>query len=306
MRQAAWRRRIMPASRRLCLLGVLVGCTSQAVIAADVSAEDIQAQRTGGEAAATLRQANERLATVPNDPQTRFIKASALADLGRADEAIVVLDKLAAAYPQRADVANNLGVLLARAGRLNEAREQLADAVRHAPVDASEYAEIQRNLGDVYLALAGQAYERAGNTAAARRDGVYQLLPVLSRIDQPRTARDAPGAAADELQTAARAVLTRRAKGRAAGDLQAVLSTYSERYEPPEPQSRAEWLTGLRDDLKTGSPGPAPAIVDLSATSDGATRIQADYRQADDAPEAAKHRAILVREDGQWRIVADR
>ena len=50
---------------------------------------------------------------------------------------------------------NNLAVLYARVGRLDDAREALVAALELRP-DAVVYA----NLGDVYMKLAERAYQR--------------------------------------------------------------------------------------------------------------------------------------------------
>lgn len=91
------------------------------------------------------------------NPQLRFLYGVAQADLGRASDAIDVFRQLAADFPELAEPHNNLAVLYASAGDLDKARAALEEAIRAAP----GYALAHENLGDLYLRLAGRAYERA-------------------------------------------------------------------------------------------------------------------------------------------------
>ena len=97
------------------------------------------------------------LAAVPRDPQLRFLRGVVLADLGRAQEASAVFEKLAEDFPELPEPHNNLAVMYAAAGELDKARVALENAVRALP----DYALAHENLGDIYLRMAGRSYERA-------------------------------------------------------------------------------------------------------------------------------------------------
>ena len=71
-------------------------------------------------------------------------------------EAIAIFENLRDDHPAMFEAHNNLAVLYAKLGRLNDARETLIAALELRP-DAVVYA----NLGDVYLQLAEKAYMRA-------------------------------------------------------------------------------------------------------------------------------------------------
>jgi Flp pilus assembly protein TadD len=110
-----------------------------------------------GQTAAALQKADEFLATKPNDAQMRFLKGVMLADAQRSAEAIAVFQKLIDDYPDLAEPYNNLAALYAAAGDYGRARVTLEQALRTNP----NYATAHENLGDVYAALASQAYARA-------------------------------------------------------------------------------------------------------------------------------------------------
>jgi Flp pilus assembly protein TadD len=60
-------------------------------------------------------------------------------------------------FPEMPEPYNNLAVLEAAAGRLDQARSLLDTALRHDPA----YRTAHENLGDVLMRLAQRAYEAA-------------------------------------------------------------------------------------------------------------------------------------------------
>lgn len=122
-----------------------------------------QAQRLSqsGEAAAALRLAEEALAQAPRDGRWRFLRGVLLADLARTDEALDVFTRLSEDYPELADPLNNIGVIRAGQGRLDEARVALEAAVRNDP----RHRQARENLGDVYVRLAIRLWEALAQSA---------------------------------------------------------------------------------------------------------------------------------------------
>ena len=124
-----------------------------------------------------MQLADLALSTRPKDPQMRFMKGVMLADSQRSAEARTVFEKLTDDYPDLAEPYNNLAALYAHAGDYPRARATLEQALRTNP----GYATAQENLGDVYVALAGQAYARAmqldpANTSAAPKLALARKL----------------------------------------------------------------------------------------------------------------------------------
>jgi len=97
------------------------------------------------------------VAARPREPQARFLRAVALADLGRGEDAMASLRAIVADYPELPEPRNNLAVLYAAGGNYALARTELELALATAP----DYAIAHENLADVYARLAVVHYERA-------------------------------------------------------------------------------------------------------------------------------------------------
>lgn len=92
----------------------------------------------------------------PVDPRARLLHGILLVHEGRKREAIGIFYELLGDHPNMFEAHNNLAVLYAEKGRLDDARKHLHAALEHQP-EATVYA----NLGDVYAKLASRSYERA-------------------------------------------------------------------------------------------------------------------------------------------------
>ncbi|MEN9905121.1 MAG: hypothetical protein RLZZ555_1686 [Pseudomonadota bacterium] len=119
-----------------------------------------------------------RLQARPRDPQLRFLKGVAQSQSGEAQAAQETFTALTQDYPELPEPYNNLAVLHAGAGHLEQARAALETAIRLSP----GYATAQLNLGDVYARLAARAWQRAlelepANPALRPRLQVLQQLP---------------------------------------------------------------------------------------------------------------------------------
>lgn len=136
-----------------------------------------------------------------NDIDARFLRGIALARLGKTDPAIDAFGKLAREYPQVPEYANNLAVLYAQKGEYEKARRWLEAAMSTHPA----YATAHRNLGDVYTALAAQAYSKALDQTGDSADlGV--------KLDLVTTLYDGPGATATLTQAKPSAATTPEAQ----------------------------------------------------------------------------------------------
>ena len=121
----------------------------------------------------------QRLQQAPQDPQMRLL-ASRLQDArGQTEKALDELEALTREFPELPEPHNNLAVIYARQGRLQEALASLQRAVQARP----DYAVALENLGDLYLGLALHAYEQARQSpspppsAARKAEALAPWLP---------------------------------------------------------------------------------------------------------------------------------
>lgn len=105
--------------------------------------------------------ANDRvdamLARNPKDAQARFLKGLVLSDQGKSTDAIEMFRGLTVDYPELPEPYNNLASLYAAGGQLDRARLALESAIAANP----NYSIAHDNLGDLYLRMASQAYDKS-------------------------------------------------------------------------------------------------------------------------------------------------
>ena len=126
----------------------------------------------------------------PDSPNVQLLHGVLLAREGKLAEAIAIFEDLRNEHPAMFETHNNLAVLYARLGRLDDARQALAAALELRS-DAVVYA----NLGDVYMKLAERAYQRAHELRdqdVAPSDGSEQ---VVAGSEPARTTGESPAAA---------------------------------------------------------------------------------------------------------------
>lgn len=137
------------------------------------------------------------LARDPEHPRLQLMDGILRMREGKPLEAIGIFKRLQRDHPDMFEAANNLAVLYAELGRLDDARKTLLSALARQP-EATLYA----NLGDVYRNLARRAYadaHRLGTEGDAPRRSPGQEKAAVSR-SQPicvRTAFGDRGAADD-------------------------------------------------------------------------------------------------------------
>lgn len=148
---------------------------------ADEYSDVSQLVRTGKFPEALAR-VDQFLGSQPKDPQMRFMRGVILRETGRTAEALTVFTRLTEDYPELPEPYNNLAVLRAAEGRLDEARLLLDSALRADP----GYATAHQNLGDVLIRLALRSYQAAAarvpaDAALQRR---LRLTAELVRADR--------------------------------------------------------------------------------------------------------------------------
>lgn len=167
---------------------LLFGLMALAAWADEVA--DIENLLRSGQQAEALRRTEAALAEQPRDGRLRFLKGVMLADAKRDDEAIRIFNSLTEDFPELADPYNNLAVIYAARGQLQAAQQALLVALRNDPT----HRAARENLGDVYLALAQQAWTVAqtqakGDDAELRRKlrlaREIQTVPAGAGLSRP-------------------------------------------------------------------------------------------------------------------------
>lgn len=91
------------------------------------------------------------------DVQLMFLRARALAALGRHDEAIDLYLKMTTLYPELPEPWNNLAAEYVKQGKLDMAQDALSMALSADP----NYGAAKANMGEVQLMLARQSFQAA-------------------------------------------------------------------------------------------------------------------------------------------------
>lgn len=126
-------------------------------------ADDIRLLLSRGDLPGALAAADRSLQVQPRDATLRFLRGVVLMDMRRDDDAVAQFTQLTHEYPELPEPFNNLALLHARAGRLEEARLSLRSALLNDP--GHQAARV--NLGQVHLLLAAKAWEQAASAATA-------------------------------------------------------------------------------------------------------------------------------------------
>ena len=130
-----------------------------------------------GRAEQALEQITDKAGKAPRDPQWRFLRGMAEANLGRTEQAIATYTQLTQEYPELPEPYNNLAVLYAGQNQLEKASAALQSAIRANP----QYAVAHENLGDIYIKLAQQSFAQAIKLAPAQQ---ARLQPKINSLQQ--------------------------------------------------------------------------------------------------------------------------
>lgn len=140
--------------------------------------DDAQKLAREGKSGEALALADSTIAQRPRDARMRFLKGVILTDQKRTAEAEAVFVALTVDFPELADPYNNLAVLYASEGRLNDALGALQAALRNDP----KHVAARENLGDVYLALAIEAWSAAQAGRPADEAALHRKLQLAREI----------------------------------------------------------------------------------------------------------------------------
>ena len=140
-----------------------------------------------GDLPGALERADKALAANPGDPDARFVRGVVLAELKRTPEAVAMFTQLTQDFPEMAEPYNNLAVIYAAQGEYDRARYALEQALRANPAYSTAY----ENLGDVYVALAIEAYQKSlgldarNNPVKAKLVVAREIAPAGARVKRP-------------------------------------------------------------------------------------------------------------------------
>ncbi len=145
--------------------------------------EEVQKLIAAGRSKQALERADEHLAKNPRNAQMRFVRGVILADMNDTDTARTVFEQLTEDFPELPEPYNNLAVLYAANGQLERARQSLEMALLARP----DYATAHENMGDVYLQMAADAYQRAsalqpGNRALSGKLALAREMVTKARV----------------------------------------------------------------------------------------------------------------------------
>ena len=139
---------------------------------------DVNRMINSGQWDKAQKEVDQRLQVAPTDPQMRLLLSRIQEAQGQTQAAMDTLQALTQSFPELAEPHYNLAVLLARENRHADALASLQAAVQARP----DYAVALENMGDVYAALASQAYAKAlqitpqQRRIQAKQLGIDQML----------------------------------------------------------------------------------------------------------------------------------
>jgi len=138
-----------------------------------------------GQHSQALERVNKALKAKPRDPQARFLKGIIVTEQGNSKEAIEIFTKLTQDYPELPEPYNNLAVLQAAVGRYEVARSLLLRSIEAQ----GNYITARDNLGDLYLAMAADAYTQALRLSPQDKDLQAKLAVARDAAAKLRAAR---------------------------------------------------------------------------------------------------------------------
>lgn len=311
-----------PNTRRAALAAALLFGAHCAFAAPADEAKSLMAQ---GQYAEALKKLDQHLAKNPQDAEARFARGLALTKLNRTPDAMKVFTDLTRDYPQLPEPYNNLAVLYAQQGDYEKARDALEAALATHP----SYATAHENLGDIYAALAGAAYNRALMLDQANQT-VRNKLNLISQLDRPvndvlavKGGNPHPAAAPVAPETAAPAAavepvdadtaaavsnaLLAWSKAWSTKDVSTYFAAYGEDFTPEGGLNRAAWEQQRRERISK----PAKIKVDLQNTQTvraGTDRVRASFLQvyeSDSFSDSVNKVLEFKLVNGAWKIVRE-
>ncbi len=140
----------------LWLLTATLAVAQERPLPLEVIIEQVEA----GDYATALEALDARVAADVNDVQAHFMRGLVLVEQGHRAEAETVFLQMTRLFPALPEAYNNLAALYVERGDYASALQTLHDAIEHTANDA-DMALLRSNLGDLYIAMAIDAYRHA-------------------------------------------------------------------------------------------------------------------------------------------------
>lgn len=272
--------------RNRLLAALFLSLCSPLLLAAAADVEEARALLGSGQLDNALSKIESHLSGSPDDAEGRFLRGLILVKLNKTADALKVFAELTRDYPQLPEPYNNLAVIYAQQGDYEKARDALEAALATHP----SYATAHENLGDIYAALAGAAYNRALSLDQANQ-GIRTKLNLVSQLDTqdrnavPRTALTvsepslpppaAPTPPTTKPETdAVTAAVQAWAKAWGARNLDAYFAAYDGDFKPENGLARGDWESQRRERIKK------PQNISVSVSNIAITRVDGDRMQA--------------------------
>ena len=147
--------------------------------------EEVRKLIAAGRTKQALAFADEHLVKNPRNAQMRFVRGVILSDMNDTAAARSVFEQLTEDFPELPEPYNNLAVLYAADGQLDRARGALELALLARP----DYATAHENMGDVYLQMAADAYQRAATLQPTNRAVSSKLALTREMVTKVRNPR---------------------------------------------------------------------------------------------------------------------
>ncbi len=290
--------------------------------------EQAQAQLNSGDLPGALKTLDKYLASSPQDAEARFTRGLVLVKLNKTEDAIKVFADLTRDYPQLPEPYNNLAVLYAQQGDYEKARDALEAALATHPA----YATAHENLGDIYAALAGAAYNRASmldtsnqavrykqnlinqldtgiGAAAAAGPAIAPAAPrPAAAVAAAAVANDPPAAAPASADAAAvNTTLQAWAKAWSSRDVDAYLAQYAPDFVPEGGLSRATWEQQRRDRITRPTRIGVRALnPEVSKVGEDRMRVSFVQEYQSDTFSDQVNKVLEFRNtNGSWKIVRE-
>ena len=310
---------------RCVAAATVMGLSPLAVAAPIDDARALIAQEKHAEALTLL---DGQLSNNPQDAEARFTRGLVLVRLNRTDEAIKAFSALTRDYPQLPEPYNNLAVLYAQQGNYEKARDALEAALATSP----SYPTAHENLGDIYAALAGAAYNRAltldqnngvvraklnligqldqvpaNATSSLRQSAAPKAAPPRAALPAPVvTAKASPPATAEET-AAINGLLTAWSQAWSSKNVDGYFAAYADDFAPERGQSLEAWQGQRRGRIEKPQSISVRALNPQITMAD-ANRAVLSFQQAyqsDNFNDQVTKVLELKRVDGGWKITRE-